>query len=114
VTVKALFELSALQAGPFPSNRFALSDASQNTRLRVELPKPDCAARPPDCHDLDVINELDGFDLQPLLSIPFDGPIDVVSATSASMFLVSLGSTLPGGDPGGQSDEDKTVWTLWS
>jgi hypothetical protein len=65
------------------------------------LPKPDCAARPSDCSDLDVLNELDGFNLQPRLSIPFDGPIDVGSVTSQSVFLVSLGNTLGGGDPGG-------------
>jgi dienelactone hydrolase len=49
-----------------------------------------------------VLNKLDGFNLQPRLSIPFDGPIDVGSVTSQSVFLVSLGSTLPGGDTGGE------------
>src|SRR5262249_31462565 len=43
-----------------------------------------------------VLNELDGFNLQPRLSVPFSGPIDVNSVTSSAMFLVSLGSTIPG------------------
>ena len=62
----------------------------------------DCAARPSDCSDIDVLNELDGFNLEPRLAIPFDGRIDVGSVTSQDVFLVSLGSTLPGGDSGGE------------
>jgi Tol biopolymer transport system component len=73
-SVHPRFDLTAPQGGPFPSNRFTVADASENTGLRVGLPKPDCVARPSDCADLGVINELDGFNLQPRLSIPFDGP----------------------------------------
>ena len=100
-SVHARFDLSTPQAGPFPSDRFTVPDPMHYTGLRVELPKPDCAARPSDCADLDVINTLDGFNLQPRLSIPFDGPIDIASVTSQSVFLVSLGSTLPDGASGG-------------
>ena len=46
--------------------------------------------------DTEVINELDGFNIQPRLSIPFDGLIDPRSVTSNSVFLVRLGDTLPG------------------
>jgi hypothetical protein len=52
--------------------------------------------------DVDVINTLDGFNLQPRLSIPFDGDIDVSTVGSHTVFLVRLGSTLPGGAPAGQ------------
>src|SRR5262249_29604063 len=38
--------------------------------------------------------------LQPRLSIPFDGPIDVTTVTSDTVFLLSLGSTLHHGDRG--------------
>jgi hypothetical protein len=76
---------------PFPSDLFTVPDPTQNTGLRVNLPKPDCLARPSDCQDLDVINTLDGFNLQPRLSIPFDGPIDVTTVTSETVFLISLG-----------------------
>jgi hypothetical protein len=37
----------------------------------VNLPKPDCAARPSDCADIDVLNTLDGFNLQPRVSVSF-------------------------------------------
>jgi len=68
--VQALFDLNAPSAGPFPSDRFTIPEDSQNTRRRVNLPKPDCAVQVSDCQDLDVIDTLDGFNLQPRLSIP--------------------------------------------
>ena len=94
--VQARFDLDDRRGGPFPSDRFTVADASQNTGRRVSLPKPDCTARPTDCADLDVINTLDGFNVQPRLSIPFDGPLEVTSVTSRTVFLVRLGSTRPG------------------
>ena len=58
--VHAVFELSAPDAGPFPSDWFTVHDAGQNTRRRVNLPLPNCAVHPSDCEDLNVINTLDG------------------------------------------------------
>ena len=34
---------------PFPTNLLTTTDHSQVTGLRVDLPMPDCAARPSDC-----------------------------------------------------------------
>ena len=73
--VQALFGIESPTAGPFPSDLFTIADRSHNTKLRVNLPFPDCNAHPSDCHDLHVINTLDGFNLQPRLSLPFSGPI---------------------------------------
>src|SRR2546430_10753590 len=89
--VEARFDLSSPASSPFPSDRFTVDDHDQKTGLRVNLPKPDCATRPTDCADIDVINTLDGFNLQPRLSIPFSGPIDVSSVSSSTVFLVRLG-----------------------
>src|SRR5712692_3641341 len=100
--VQARFNLESPTSGPLPSDVFTVPDPSHNTGLRINLPKPDCTVRPSDCADLDVINTLDGFNVQPRLSIPFSGPINVNTVTSETVFLVSLGSALPGGDPGGQ------------
>jgi len=66
---------------------------SQNTYLRVNLPKPNCAVRPSDCADIDVINTLDGFSTQPRITLPFTGAIDVNSVNSNTVFLVNLGDT---------------------
>jgi hypothetical protein len=114
-SVHARFALNSLKGSPFPNNGFTVADPTQNTGLRVHLPKPDCAARPSDCADIDVLNKLDGFNLQPRLSIPFDDPIDVGSVTSRSVFLVSLGSTLPGGGPAGEVvGINQVVWDTFS
>jgi hypothetical protein len=93
-SVHALFDLSAPVTGPFPSNWFTVADISQNTGRRVSLPLPDCETRRSDCEDVAVLNSLDGFNLQPRLSVPFSGSIDANSVTSDTVFLVSLGSTL--------------------
>src|SRR6266404_96123 len=98
--VEALFDLSLPAGSPFPSDRFTVDDHDQKTGLRVNLPKPDCAVRVSDCQDIDVINTLDGFNLQPRLSIPFSGPIDVSTVSSSTVFLVRLGHD-HGSDPVG-------------
>jgi fermentation-respiration switch protein FrsA (DUF1100 family) len=92
--IQALFDLSAPETAPFPSDRFTVRDRSQNTGLRVNLPKPGCTTNPSDCADLEVINTLDGFNLQPRISIPFSGAIDVASVNSENVYLVSLGDTV--------------------
>jgi hypothetical protein len=88
---QARFDVSDPQSQPFPSDRFTVEDAGQLTGLRVNLPKPDCSVRPSDCNDIDVLNELDGFNLQPRLSIPVTGPIDPASVSSDTVFLYRLG-----------------------
>jgi dienelactone hydrolase len=94
----------------FPSDRFAVFDFTQNTFERVRLPKPDCRTQPIACEDIDVLNTLDGFSTQPRLTIPFSGAIDVASARSDTIFLVSLGSTLGGGSFGRRVGINQIVW----
>jgi len=92
-TVEPLFNLSNPQTAPAPSNRFTTIDLRNLTNLQVNLPKPDCTQRPSDCQDLEVLNTLDGFNLQPRLRIPFSGAIDPASVSSSTVFLVKLGDT---------------------
>jgi len=81
--------LAGTTAGqPFPSNLYTTVDHSQITGLRVDLPKPDCTARPSDCADIAVLDTLDGFNIQPRISVPFSAPIDPATATSSNIFLV--------------------------
>ena len=98
--VQARFDLSSPSGVPFPTDLFTVEDPSHNTGLHVSLPKPDCGLRPSDCADIDVLNTLDGFNLQPRVSIPFSGAIDVATVNSGDVFFLSLGDTLGGG--GGQ------------
>ena len=82
------FDLSSPSGAPFPSDRYTVGDATQLTGVRVDLPKPNCAVRPSDCLDIDVLNTLDGFNVQPRVSIPFTGAIDLASVSSSTVFLV--------------------------
>jgi Bacterial virulence factor lipase N-terminal len=84
------FDATSPSGGPYPSDRWTVADATQLTGLRIDLPKPNCTVRPSDCLDLDLLNTLDGFNLQPRLSIPFGGEIDPASVDSSSVFLVRL------------------------
>ena len=88
--VQPSYDLSTPDGGPFPSDRWTAVDWSQLDRAAGRPPKPDCAARPSDCADIDVLNTLDGFNIQPRISIPFTGPIDPTSVSSSTVFLIRL------------------------
>src|SRR6516165_5619997 len=89
----AVFDLANPDSGPFPSDRFTVADASQLTGRRVDLPPPDRVTRPSDYGDISVINTLDGFNLQPRLSVAFSGAIDVNTVNSNDVFVIRLGDT---------------------
>lgn len=109
----AAFDLDAPNSGPFPSDRFTVADESQLTNRRVNLPLPDATNRPSDYADVSVINTLDGFNLQPRLSIPFSGPIDVTTVNSTTVFLVKLGDTTSRKDRDGEVvGINQTVWDV--
>ena len=99
--VHPLFNVNSTTQSPFPSDRFTVVDFSQNTFLRVNLPAPNCATNPSDCLDVALLNQLDGFNNQPRLSVPFDGAIDPNTVNSNTVFLVRLGNLFgpPDGPP---------------
>ena len=84
------FDLASLGGAPFPSDFYTVADPRNRTGRRVNLPLPDCSTRPSDCNDLAVVNTMDGFNLLPRISIPFDGDIDPRSVSSRSVFIVEL------------------------
>jgi len=90
--VHPLFNLQSTTQSPFPSDRFTLRDSQQNTNQRVNLPLPDCTTHPSDCLDVALLNQLDGFNTQPRLSIPFDGAIDPSTVTSQTVFILRIGN----------------------
>src|SRR5215471_11794084 len=90
-SVHVLFGVGNPEKGIFPSNIFTVADETQKTGLRVNLPRPDCSVRIADCKDLALINVLDGFNLQPRVTVPFDGDIDPESVNSADAFFIELG-----------------------
>jgi hypothetical protein len=109
--VQAVFDLDSPAGGPFPSDRFTVTDHSNNTGLRVALPT-DCKDRPSDCDDLRVVNTLDGFNVEPRISISFDGPIDLSTVDSSTVFFVRLGSARREGDEahGTRIGINQVVW----
>src|SRR5712692_8983490 len=98
VDVHPLFNLRSNTQSPFPSDRFTVRDSGQNTNRRVNLPLPNCATHPSDCLDVALLNQLDGFNTQPRISIPFDGAIDPATVTSDTIFLLRIGNL---SDPAG-------------
>jgi hypothetical protein len=115
--VQARFDLSSPAGGPFPSDRFTVPDPSNNTFLRVNLPKPVAcpppsmpltASTPTDCFDIDELNTLDGFNMQPRIRVPFTGPIDP-STVAGNIFFVRLGNAL-GGRGGQRVEVNQIVW----
>ena len=110
-TVHARFDLNSVSGAPFPSDIHTIPDADQRTGRRVNVPKPaDCSTRQSDCDDLDVINLLDGFNIMPRISIPFDGAIDPASVSSSSVFLVELAQQGDETTIVDRSDINQAVW----
>ena len=82
--------LAAVSVGQiFPSNIFTTPDATQLTGLRVDLPTAGCT--PSDCADTAVLDTLDGFNIQPRISVPFSGSIDTSNVSSDTVFIVGPG-----------------------
>ncbi len=106
------FDLASPATSPFPSDRFTRVDWAQKTFKRVHLPKPDCTAQPNDCADIDVINQLDGFNTQPRITIPFSGDINPASVTSDTVYLVNLGDTLSGWGFGQRVGINQVQWDV--
>jgi hypothetical protein len=110
--VRPLFDAGDPGVGPFPTDLLTIEDPTHNTGRRVNLPKPDCAVFVSDCADITELNLLDGFGVQPRLSIPFDGPIDPSTVSSETVFVVDLGGTRPGDPPatGAKVGINQMVW----
>ena len=77
----------------FPSDRYTVPDPNQITGLRVALPKPGCSVHVSDCEDVDVINQLDGFNVQPRIVIPFSGAIDLATVSAQTLYLCEVRSS---------------------
>ena len=91
--VRPLVDLRSLDRSPFPSDYFTVADARPNTGRRVNLPMPaDCTANASECEDRAVLNQLDGFNMQPRITVPFDGEIDPATVTSRTVILLNLTS----------------------
>jgi hypothetical protein len=80
----------------FPTNALTVADHAQLTGRRVNLPLPDCTTHPTDCNTVRLLNTLDGFDIDPRLSLTFAGPVDPIAvATRTSVVALGRGHSAP-------------------
>jgi hypothetical protein len=80
------------ETSAMPNDRFTVTDAAQLTGRRVALPMPSCtAATSSVCDGVRLLNTLDGFDLQPRVTLPFTGPIDVSSFVPTTVYVEGAG-----------------------
>ena len=74
----------------FPSDQQTVPDPRQSTGRRVALALPDCAVDAAGCDEIRLVNELDGWSINPRVAIRFSGPVALDSLTKASAFIVPL------------------------
>src|SRR5690242_2895253 len=94
----------------FPSNLYTAPDATQVTGIHVALPQPNCATNASDCADVASLDQLDGFNIQPRLTIPFSAPIDPNTISSSTVFLVGSNGDRVGINQVVVSSDKKTVY----
>ena len=90
----------------FPDDFFSVPDAQQLTgkhvNLRQGIDYPACDASTFSlCDSFAMLNTLDGFDLEPRVTIPFSGPIDISTVNSSDVFVQG---------PGGRTGLVQLVW----
>ena len=77
----ALYQPASLVVGPFPSNVTTKTDYTQLTGLRVDLPSTtpdvcDPSSSPSVCSNSALLNQLDGFSVNPRLMVCFSAAVD--------------------------------------
>ena len=90
----------------FPNDMLAVPDPTQLTgkrvNFRVGVDYPACTAADYSiCDGFAMLNKLDGFDLNPRVTIPFTGPIDITSVNDTDVFIQG---------PGGRTQLLQLVW----
>jgi pimeloyl-ACP methyl ester carboxylesterase len=73
--------------GPYPTDALTTPDSTQKSGMRINLPMPDCTTAPSDCQDVQLINQLDGFQTVPRIRVTFSGPVDVNSIHHAIYYV---------------------------
>jgi hypothetical protein len=94
----------------FPDNAFTVRDSSQltgrrvNFRRGVDFPivggrlRPACTSKTYSiCDSFRELNKLDGFDLQPRVTVPFTGSIRLGSVNDKNFFITTAGGSFASG-----------------
>lgn len=84
---RVVFDAGTATPFPFPADTLTVADPQQKTGLRMNLPLPDCNAEPSTCQEVGLVNELDGFSINPRIQVRFSGPIDVNTLRDGVFFV---------------------------
>ena len=89
ITVRVLQGNRPQITAVFPNDRFTVPDTREVTGRRVDMPLPaHCtSANSSICASTRLINNLDGFDIQPRVYVPFSGAINVRTVTSQTVYV---------------------------
>ena len=90
----------------FPNDQLTVPDPAQLTgkrvHFRIGVDYPACdSSNYSLCDGFAMLNQLDGFDIQPRVTIPFTGQIDVTSVNDTDVFVQG---------PGGRTQLMQLVW----
>ena len=88
----------------FPSDDLTVRDAGQLTGKRLNLPLRNCDTRRTDCEETRLLNQLDGFDIDPRVAIGFGQAIAVDRVTPQTVYLERVGG-------GERVPLDRLVWS---
>lgn len=92
-----VFGPTSQAVGPFPSNALTVPASNQKTGVQVNLPLPSgCTAisTSTECLNTQLLDQLDGFSINPRIKLCFSGPIDP-STLSGGVSINSVDSVSP-------------------
>ena len=95
-----LFQPSSASVGPFPTNALTLPASTQKTGIQVNLPIPaGCTATSTSaqCVNVQLLNQLDGFSVNPRITVCFSAPVNVASLSTGIAFVPVNRFALPVG-----------------
>ncbi len=76
-----------------PSDSLTVADGSQLTGRRVNLKYPDCLGRRSECDEISLLNQLDGFDIDPRITVGFNRPVDVTKVDRHTLYVHQVGDS---------------------
>lgn len=90
--VKVRFDPSRPEIGPFPTDFLTAPATNTLTGRRVRMPLPDCASNASACRELELVNELDGFNVQPRIRVRFTAAVNPETLKDG-LYFVALDDT---------------------
>jgi hypothetical protein len=72
----------------FPTDRLTAADPSQLTGRRVRLSLVNCFEAPSTCDEISLLNGLDGWSVNPRMTLAFTGRVSLDSITRSSVFVL--------------------------